>query len=263
MRILRLLALLLPLLLPGPHIRAQNLEPTPGTPVPTQGNESVAASASASAGTGTGTPKPYTLTFDSTRNGKQIGETQVTLKPLDGERWEFAFDTRATRGMASFIGFKFREYSVFRWRDGRPETIDYGYAKKAGFNWKRRSLHIDAEQQTITGEDDDGTFTIAYQPHLIDRNLTLIAISQDLRTGRSELRYALANKRSISHREFAIDGLETLATSRGPMATVRVVRILGNPGRMTTLWLAPTLDYQPVQVRQVEADGETIELRLR
>ncbi len=259
MRILRLLALLLPLLLPGPHIRAQNLEPTPGTPVPTQGNESVAEGAS----TDIGTLKPYTLVFDSSRNGKPLGETRVTLKPLDGERWEFAFDTRATRGMASFIGFKFREYSVFRWRDGRPETVDYGYAKKTGFNRKRRSLHIDAERQTITGEDDDGKFAIPYQPHLVDRNLTLVAISQDLRAGRSELRYALANKRAISHREFAIDGLETVATSRGPMATVRVVRILGNPGRMTTLWLAPTLDYQPVQVRQVEADGETIELKLR
>ncbi|MGD9583168.1 MAG: DUF3108 domain-containing protein [Lysobacterales bacterium] len=257
MSILRLIALLT-LLLPGPQMLAQAIEPKPkpSAPIPGQDN-------AASATTDTAPLKPYTLIFDSARNGKQLGETQVTLRPLDGERWEFAFDTRATRGMASFIGFKFREYSVFRWRGGRPETIDYGYAKKTGFNRKRRSLHIDAERRTITGEDDDGKFSIAYQPHLVDRNLTLVAISQDLRAGRSELRYALANKRVISHREFAIDGEETLATSRGPMATVRVVRVLAGPGRVTTLWLAPALDYQPVQVRQVESDGEIIELKLR
>ena len=211
----------------------------------------------------TATPKPYALVFDSARNGKQLGETRVTLKPLDDERWEFAFDTRATRGMAGFIGFKFREYSVFRWRDGRPETIDYGYAKKTGFRWKRRSLHIDAENQTITGRDDDGEFSIDYQPRLIDRNLNLVAISQDLRSGRADFSYLLANKRTISRRDFVLEGEETLATALGPLTTVRVRRQLTRPGRATTLWLAPTLDYQPVQVRQVEADGETIELKLR
>lgn len=260
MRTLRLLVLLLPLLLPGPIIRAQDQPATPSM---------AAAGEDATAQTlgDTAPLKPYTLLFDSTRNGKMLGETEVTLKPLGDGLWEFAFDARATRGMASLIGFKFRESSVFRWHDGRPETIDYGYAKKSGFKGKRRFLHIDAGRERISGEDEDGEFTLAFQPQLIDRNLTLVAISADLLTGRRPLDYALVHKREITRRKFVVEGNETLATARGPLATVRVVRVLHTPGRITTLWLAPSLDYQPVQVRQVEVDsdgdGEVIELKLR
>ena len=57
-------------------------------------------------------------------------------------------------------------------------------------------------------------------------------------------------------------GKEKLKTSAGKFDTVEVARKDEKKNRTTTFWLAPKLDYLPVQMQQTEPGKATISLVL-
>ncbi|PIV36807.1 MAG: hypothetical protein COS34_00675 [Lysobacterales bacterium CG02_land_8_20_14_3_00_62_12] len=206
---------------------------------------------------------PFELQFDVARNGKVQGEASVHLRQNPDQSWEFETFSRGTRGAAAFIGVKIRETSVFRWQQSTPQTLRYAYSQKVGFSSRARSFQVDPEQHWIRGRDADGPFELRDTVAVVDRHLLTLAIASDLQAGKSEFRYQVANKHSISEYRYEVTGKESILLGGQPLETVRVERIRSNPGRVTTVWIAPARGYLPVRTLQVEPDGETIEMTLR
>jgi hypothetical protein len=207
--------------------------------------------------------KPFALDFDVSRNDKRLGEAKLSLERLSGETWLFRTHTVGTKGLASLAGVDIDERSEFHWVDGRPETLRYSFDQQMRFNSKQRSLSIMPNAERVSGHDDEGEFNLPYEAGLLDRNLVILALATDVAKEKQDAAYRIADKRKIDSNTYHIVGIEKVQTPRGPVDAVRVERIRSQPGRQTTTWIAPSLGFLPVRIRQVEPDGDTLDMTLR
>ncbi len=206
---------------------------------------------------------PFALEFEVSRNGKPLGEAKLTLERLNSDAWLFRSHTEGTKGMASLAGVDIDERSEFRWTDGKPQTLRYSFAQTMRFNSKQRALSIMPNAERVSGRDGDEDFTLPYEAGLLDRNLVVLALAVDLAQNVEKLEYRVADKRRIESNQYRVAGTEKVETPRGTLDAVRVERVRSGSGRQTTTWIAPSLGYLPVRIRQIEPDGDTLDMTLR
>lgn len=206
---------------------------------------------------------PFERRYEVLRNGKPLGEATLALRHVEGPTWEFATKTRGTHGLAAVAGAAISEGSEFTWRDGRPELLRYRYRQDVAFRTRERSLgRVGGDR--IDSRDGGKRHDLAFEPGTMDRHLVLLAICADLARGaRGDLRYRVADRDDVEWHRYRVAGEERVDGPRGPLATLRVERVRDNPGRSTTSWIAPSLGHAAVRIVHREADGETIEMRLR
>ena len=210
------------------------------------------------------TPKPYRAEYSVSRNGSAQATATVSYGPESGGRWQLSSHTHGSQGMAALVGVDISENSLLRWNGEQPETIDYRFSQKAAWSSKQRSMKVDAAGGRITGTDKDQSFSLAYQPGVLDQNAINVALSNDLAAGkRGDLVYTVVSKRALSTQRYHVVGEETLATALGSQRVLKVERIRDNAdGRSTTLWFGVDRGYIPLRMQQREPNGENIDMRI-
>lgn len=207
--------------------------------------------------------EPFNLKFEVSRNGKALGEARLNLRSVGENKWEFVSETKGTRGLAGLSGVSIREHSLFRWNGERLQALKYQFDQEVAFKSKQRTLDIDPETKLISGTDDNGEFNLTYADDTLDRNLVVLALAIDLRANKKTLSYRVAGKRKIDIHRYVIAGSEKIMIGKAEVEALRIDRVRDEVGRSTTTWIAPSLHYLPIRIRQLEPDGETIEMRLR
>jgi len=207
--------------------------------------------------------QPFALDFAVSRNDKPLGEARLSLESQAQGNWTFRTHTLGTAGLASLAGVEIDERSEFRWQAGRPETLRYAFDQKMRFKSRRRGITVMPQARRVSAHDDDGEYHLDFESGLIDRNLVVLAIATDLAAGREPLSYRIADKKKIDTQTYRVAGRESLRTARGEVETIRVERVRSQPGRQTTTWFAPSMHYLPVRIRQIEPDGEVLDMQLR
>ena len=86
-------------------------------------------------------------------------------------------------------------------------------------------------------------------------------IRQDLLTGKFTGNYYMVKKDKVEKTPFKKVGNTKVTVPAGTFDTIRVDRIHEDSDRSTSFWLAPSLDYLPVKVAQVN-DGKRMEMAL-
>jgi hypothetical protein len=219
--------------------------------------------ASAVAAAGDAPPlAPFNADYQVKRNGKELGRATLTLRPAGDGTWEFSQRTEGTKGMASLLGVDVTEQSTFRWRDGMPEGLDYRYAQHTALKSRQRSTRFDWTAHEARSRDGKRDWTAPLDESAMDRNLVTIALMAALKAGAHELSFAVVDKDRVSAQRYVRGARESLSLPAGRIEAVRIDRQRENSRRTTTLWLAPRLDWLPVQIEQVEKNGETITLQL-
>jgi hypothetical protein len=204
----------------------------------------------------------FELRYEVLRNGSPLGEATLTLKPLADGDWEFTSHTLGTHGLAALAGAEILERSRFRWRDALPELRQYEFSQDVAFKHKRRSLRRDGDAG-IDSHDGKQQHRLAFEPGVMDRNCVVLALGADLARGaQGDLRYQIADRDAVEWQRYRVGAIESVQTPAGSFAAIRVERIREKPGRTTTSWIAPGLGHVPLRTLQVEADGETLEMRL-
>ncbi len=215
--------------------------------------------ADSAAATDTAPPAPFERRYEVLRNGQPLGEATIALRHIEGPTWEFATRTRGTRGLAGLAGALIEEHSEFVWRDGRPELLRYRYRQDVAFRKRERSLSRAAGDR-IESRDGKHRHDLDFEPGTMDRHVVVLAIGADLARGaRGNLRYRVADRDDVDWHRYRVAGRERV----DGLEVLRVERMRDKPGRSTVSWLAPALGFAPVRIVHREADGETIEMRLR
>lgn len=98
------------------------------------------------------------------------------------------------------------------------------------------------------------------QPAFDDLSLEM-QIRQDLLNNKFTGNYYMAKHDKIEKTPFKKSGNTKITVPAGTFDTVRVDRIHDDNSRSTSFWLAPSLDYLPVKVIQVN-DGKKMDLEL-
>lgn len=209
-------------------------------------------------------PAPYSARYEVQRNGERLGEATVTLKALAGGRAELTSSTIASEGIGALTGVAVDERSLMRWQDGAPETVTWNYRQKLAWKTRQRSLKIDAGAKLIEHRDRDRQWSPPYRRGVLDRHAITVALMQDLIVGRGgELRYLVPDKDELKSWLFRVGDSERMDTRLGAQRAVRVERIRdGGDSRSTTLWLAQDRNFVPLRIRQKEANGDTVEMRI-
>lgn len=127
---------------------------------------------------------------------------------------------------------------------GRTHKLDFNpSSKKVVSNYKGKSTTMDMAQQAF----DDLSLEVQ--------------IRQDLLNGKFSGNYYMAKKDKIEKTPFKKSGNTKITVPAGTFNTVRVDRIHDDNSRSTSFWLAPSLDYLPVKVSQIN-DGKKMDLEL-
>ncbi len=207
--------------------------------------------------------KAFTANYVVFRNGKDLGTATIKFNDVGNGRWELTTKTIGT-GIAAIAGVEINERSLIRWNEGKPETIDYSFKQKAGWKDKQRSISVNAQNKTIVSQDKDKTYSLKYQPGVLDRHAITVAIMQDLLQGKSgDLVYPVADREQLNNQLYRLMGKEKMDTTLGSFNSVKVERIRENAnGKTTTLWLAVNKQFLPLRIEQTEANGDTIEMRI-
>lgn len=209
-------------------------------------------------------PKPYHAEYSVSRNGSAQATATVNYGPEANGRWQLSSHTHGSQGLAALVGVDINESSLLRWNGEQPETIDYRFSQKAAWNSKQRRVQVDAAGGHITSVDKDQTYSLAYQPGVLDQNAINVALINDLSAGkRGDLVYTVVNKRALSTQRYHVVGEVTLPTALGSQRAIKVERIRDNAdGRSTTLWFGVDKGFIPLRMEQREPNGERIDMKI-
>lgn len=207
--------------------------------------------------------KAFSANYVVFRNGKDLGNATISFSDIGNGRWELTTKTIGT-GIAAIAGVEINERSLIRWNDGKPETIDYSFSQKAGWKDKQRTITVNAQSKTIVSQDKEKTYSLKYQPGVLDRHAITVAIMQDLAQGKhGDLVYPVADRDELNTQLYRLIGNEKMDTTLGSMNSVKVQRIRESAnGKTTTLWLALDKQFVPLRIEQKEGNGDTIEMRI-
>jgi hypothetical protein len=221
-----------------------------------------AASVSAPAAD-TSAPAPFRADYVALRNGEPLGQTTLALSDNHDGTWTLRSETTGTSGLAKLAAVHIVETSRFRWKDGRPEAIEYDYRQDSALKSRTRHAVFSASEASV--EEGGDTFHYAIVPGLIDRHAVTLALAGDLKRDAKTFDYKVAVKDHVEDMRYERGGNESLNVPAGTFETV-LMRRVGEPGtdrkRVARSWFAEKLGWMPVQIEQSEKKGDTITLRL-
>ncbi len=192
-----------------------------------------------------------------------LGETTYNLtKTATDNSSRFTIHTEPTGLAKLFVKKIIDESSIWKWRDKKITPIQYNY-HRSGKKERKRSRIFDWNSATVTIKDDGKEQKLdQLQSGTVDEALFLLALMHDLKQGNSELKYRVAKTGGWSNYLFTVGNSETTQVPAGEFKTVHIIR--QKEGKRTfELWVAPELDYLPVQVEYREKDGTLFQLQLR
>ena len=206
---------------------------------------------------------PFHAEYVALRNGDALGTTTLALSDNRDGTWTLRSETRGTSGLAKLAGIHIVETSRFRWRDGRPEAIEYSYKQDSAI--KNRTRHASFANGEAQVEEGGETFHYAIVPGLVDRHAVTLAIATDLKRNAQAFDYKVAVKDHVEDMRYERGGNESLAVPAGTFDAV-LMRRVGEPGtdrkRVARSWFSEKLGWLPVEIEQSEKKGDTITLNL-
>lgn len=211
-------------------------------------------------------PAPFSAEYEVFQNDKKLGQGTITLRALANGQWEMVTRSEATEGLVAAAGVSRSERSVLAWRNGTPEVIEYRMQQKAAWSERNLLLQVDPSARTARSTYKDKTTTLPYRAGMLDRHGLTAAIMSELATGAragKELRYSVASRDGVDEQRYAVAAAVKLTTAVGVLRAVRVERIReAGSGRVTKIWFARERGWLPLRIKQYEADGETLDMRI-
>lgn len=202
---------------------------------------------------------PISATYGATMDkGLSIdGSATRTLKQQADGSWLYRFD------VDSLIA-DITESVTFRWEDGEVLPLEYRYALKGLMIRDRsRALNFNQAANSVSGSYDGESFNMPLAENALDPLGYQLQLRQDLKAGKTDVTYAVADDGDYDEDRFAVVGKETLTTPVGEYETIKVEKVRNADSKRSTLmWFAPELDYLLVRLVQVEPDGSRYEVNL-
>ncbi len=203
----------------------------------------------------------FKASYEVLRNGKPLGKATLDLHDA-GNDWEFVSDTQGTAGMAAMVGAEVHEKSTFTWNASKPQCLTYAFTQRA-LKSKETTITCDWNAKSANVDDNGKPANVSLTSTAMDRHLVPLALMVDLKAGAQMLSYPVIDKSQVSDQQYVQSGHEILNLSSGNIDTVKVTRDRGaDAKRSTTYWFAPQKNWMPVQIEQIEKNGETITMRL-
>jgi hypothetical protein len=204
---------------------------------------------------------PFVVHYNASYGGFSA-ESVRSLK-LDGadNRYVMLAETQLTLLGISLSSI--HERSEFLWDGATPQPLRYTFEQK-GLGARSRGVNFDQDQKQLTWTMDGKSGMLPFDEPVYDDLNGFMEVSRQLREGREDIEFQVADKDAIRTYHYRVLGQETLTTPVGQYNTVHLERVR-DPGneRTTEFWLSPELDYLLLRLLQVEPDGRQVQLDAR
>ncbi|WP_374604829.1 DUF3108 domain-containing protein [Arenimonas sp.] len=209
-------------------------------------------------------PKPFSADYEVRRNEQRLGTGQVSLQQLGDGVYELVTRSEGTEGLAALAGVQREERSRLRWNGQSLELVSYRMQQKAGWKNREQQLTLDPASRQVSSRWKDESARYAAPAGVLDAHGATAAIMVALASGeRGTLSFPIADRRGVETQTYRVAAPVRLRTAIGTERALRVVRVRSNgSGRITKLWFARNRGWLPLRIKQYEADGETLDLRI-
>lgn len=192
----------------------------------------------------------YKAHFEAKVAGFKMGEIERGLRKLDNGLYDQSSLVYSTGLLSVFRPDRFEEHSYWRWVDNGPVPERYTYHFSGNKGEFYEELKFDWEKMQVQSLRDGKTTTLPLEKGMVDKLSYQIALVRDLRAGKKEFLYKVADRGDIRHIRYKVVGTDQIDTPWGKHQTVKVKRQTLTNERVTTLWFAPDLDYMVIKLVQ-------------
>ncbi len=188
------------------------------------------------------------------KDGKQIGSSSIELSK-EAPFYTIADKTKGTHGMASLLGFKRSETTLFTEENGDLVPESYQMKQKVAFNKRASEYQVDRENNKVYGSYKGDNWQLEVTDNFLTPNLVSLRLFNDVCEGkRSGLDYHVLKKGKIQSYRFVITSQKD--------NIVEVDKIHSKPTRITKMWLDTNKHCLPVKTYHIEDDDDALETKL-
>jgi hypothetical protein len=145
--------------------------------------------------------------------------------------------------------------------DGDILVDEYHNRRSLLGNSRDEQLSVDYARGIAHYLRDGSPRDIPLQPGYLGPVSYQVQLRRDLVAGKTSFDYRVMDRGKVKQYVFQSEGTDTIHTAKGDVSAVRVRRVRDDNVRQTVFWMAPTLGYQLVKLRQ-EENGDSYELLL-
>ena len=199
--------------------------------------------------------KPYTAVYSTIwKKGISLKvEGKQTLSKQDNDSWKFTFT-------ADSLIASLNESSVFYVKDHQIVPTKYKYKSSALGKKRSATLTFDWENNFVRNDVKDKPWNLSINPGTLDKLSIQLQVRQDLKLGKNDFEYQIADGGYIKTWRFKRDKMETINTKLGRVSAIKIIRTDNlEKGKKTSFWFVPSLDYLLVKLEH-EEDGESYHL---
>ncbi|MGH8293399.1 MAG: DUF3108 domain-containing protein [Gammaproteobacteria bacterium] len=203
----------------------------------------------------------YHAIYSLERNDLHIGNAEFSVTRNPNGTYTYQSVTRPAGLLSLFLHTVITETSHFTMTNGQPRSLFYSY-QETGDSGKSELIRFDWNKGVAYSDRNNDKQTLPLKPGTGDVMLAQLRISLSAAAGRLNNDFAV-----LDHGEMQTYDLREVARARvdtgaGTFDTLEVSRKDTRKNRTTSFWLAPKLDYLPIQMQQTEPGKATISLVL-
>ena len=201
-------------------------------------------------------PTDFDALYAISINDFVIGESQIELQAQADSRFLYRSNTRSTGIASLFRSDRVRESSLFKVHRDQIRPLEYRFDHTGSKKERHAFLHFDWRALKVSNTVEGHTWEMDIPAHALDKLVVQIAVMMDLTSGKDQLAYAIADGGKLKEYRFGVVGEETIEVPAGRFNVVKIERLRKDFDRTTYLWCAPSLNYLPVRIEQIEHEDE-------
>ena len=198
--------------------------------------------------------QPSSADYSFTIEDKYKGSANRSLTK-SGNNWKYDVKARVA-GVASAS-----QSSVFTLNGDNVSPTQASTTYKLLGVGRTHNLNFNAGKKQVASTYKGKTLKLNMAQQAFDDLSLEVQIRQDLLNGKFTGNYYMAKHDKIEKTPFRKSANTKITVPAGTFDTVRVDRVHDDDSRSTSFWLAPSLDYLPVKVSQIN-DGKKMDLEL-
>ena len=191
--------------------------------------------------------RPFEADYQLTRNGISVGHTRIRFELGDQGDYRYYVESGPNMVLSLFRNDQVEEQSEGRLVRGWPLPLDYLY-RRSGEADRELSLKFDWDSDRVDIQSAGSRWRLAVPSDTLDKLIQQLALSAELAAGKREPQFRVADGGLLKTYRYQVVGREDTEVPMGRFETLMVKRYKDDNPSDYTLWIAPSLGWQPVKI---------------
>jgi hypothetical protein len=207
-------------------------------------------------------PVPFVATYQVAWHGIAAGESDLTLALQTPGTYSYSSNIKAHGIFRLVFPDALVQSSTFTFADGHVVPLHYQESGIARDHRDNVDLTFDRASDRVHGTSETHPVDQPLDPGVQDPMSVQIELMQQLQAGLAPTQFKLFDKDQAKEYFYTRERTEVLNTPLGNLDTV--VYRSDRPGsdRVTRLWLAPKLNYLPLQAERARKGSVDLSMRI-